>query len=54
MARLLRGMMFGVAADDPRVLAGVTVALLATAALAAWLPARRAAKTDPVVALRAD
>ena len=54
MARLLRGMVFGIAADDPRVLAGVTVALLATAALAAWVPARRAAKTDPVVALRAD
>jgi predicted permease len=52
LTQFLKGMLYGVAAFDPRVLAGVT-ALMAMVALAAcWLPARRAARVDPAIALR--
>jgi putative ABC transport system permease protein len=54
LTRLLDGMLFGVTATDPIAFASV-VALTLTAVLAAtWLPARRALKVAPVVALRAD
>jgi putative ABC transport system permease protein len=50
--RVLRALLFDVAPSDPLAFAGV-VALLAVAALAAsWIPARRAARLDPVAALR--
>ena len=51
---VLRGFLYGVSTTDPVTLLGATVALLSTAALASWLPARRAARVDPVVALRAE
>ena len=52
LGRFLRGMLYGVSAADP-VTFGVTIVLLvAVAALASWLPARRAAKVDPMIALR--
>lgn len=52
LTQFLKGMLYGVTAFDPSVLASVT-ALLAVVALAAcWLPARRAARVDPVIALR--
>jgi ABC-type antimicrobial peptide transport system permease subunit len=44
----------GVGAHDPAVLTGSVLVLLLTAALAAWVPARRAARIDPVEALRAE
>jgi len=50
----LRGFLYGVTAADPVTLCGATIALLATASLATWLPARRAARVDPAVALRAE
>ena len=54
VGRLLEAQLFGVAAVDPLTLLGATV-VLGTAALAAvWWPARRAAATDPVIALRGD
>ncbi|HUP22579.1 MAG TPA: ABC transporter permease [Thermoanaerobaculia bacterium] len=53
-ARLLRRFLFEISPADPATLAAVTLALFATALLAAWLPARRAARVDPIVALRAD
>lgn len=52
--RAIGGLLFGVHAGDPRTLAGAVLLLAATALLAAWLPARRAASVDPVVALRLE
>jgi putative ABC transport system permease protein len=49
---VLAGLLFAVRATDPRTLAAVSVAVAAVAALAAWLPARRAAGVDPARALR--
>lgn len=52
--RLLESRLWGVAPSDPLALAGSAAALLAVAALASWLPARRAALTDPVETLKAE
>ncbi len=54
VARLLRGMLFGVSPTDPLTLAAVALLLLATVGVASWVPARRAASVDPVEALRAE
>jgi putative ABC transport system permease protein len=53
-ARLLRSQLFGLSALDPAVLAASVAVLLAAAAVAAWLPARRASSVDPMTALRQD
>ncbi|HTK53707.1 MAG TPA: ABC transporter permease [Gemmatimonadaceae bacterium] len=53
-APFLRAFLYGVTAGDPVTLAGVTLALAGTAAFASWFPARRAARVDPAVALRAE
>jgi predicted permease len=50
--RLVAGMLFGLTPTDPPTIALATLLLLAVAAVAAWLPARRAARVDPLVALR--
>jgi len=52
--RLLRGLLFGVSPTDPGSLIAVAVLLSAVALLACALPARRAARLDPVVALRTE
>ena len=52
--RLLTAQLFDVAASDPRVLVTTAVGVLLIGALAAWVPARRAARIDPVVALRTE
>jgi putative ABC transport system permease protein len=50
--RLLESLLYGVSARDPIVLIATTLALLAVALVACWLPARRAARLSPVDALR--
>jgi predicted permease len=50
--RVMQGLLAGVAASDPRVLVGGATVMLAVAAAAALLPARRASSVDPVVVLR--
>jgi macrolide transport system ATP-binding/permease protein len=51
-ASLMRGLLFGVRSWDATTLAGVSVVLSISALLASYLPARRAARVDPMVALR--
>jgi len=52
LARLITTFLFGVTAKDPLVFAGVPVLLAGVAFFAVWLPARRASKVDPLIALR--
>jgi predicted permease len=52
--RLLEARLFGVEPRDPTTLASAAAVLLATAAVACWLPARRAAATDPLETLREE
>jgi putative ABC transport system permease protein len=53
-SRLISSLLYGVSPRDPQVFAVTTLALLAVAVAACWLPARRAAHVDPLVALRAE
>lgn len=53
-SRALAALLYGVEPTDPLTFAALALALLAIALLATWLPARRAARVDPVTALRAE
>jgi hypothetical protein len=53
-ARLLKGLLYGIAPTDPPTLIAVSMLMIGAAALAAWLPARRAARVDPAGVLRAE
>jgi putative ABC transport system permease protein len=54
VSRFLRALLFGVAPSDPMTLGGSALLLIAIAAIASWVPARRAARVDPADALRAE
>jgi putative ABC transport system permease protein len=54
MGRLLRSMLYGVAATDPPTIFGVAILLAVVALIACWWPARRASAVDPVIALRSE
>ena len=54
LTKVLGGMLFNVRATDPVTFVAVCTLLAAVAAIACYLPARRAAKVDPIVALRAE
>jgi putative ABC transport system permease protein len=54
LTRTIATLLFGVGTVDPPTFALVCVVLVCVAAVASWLPARRAAKVDPVIAMRAE
>jgi len=52
--RLLRSMLFNVSSTDPVTFIVIALVLLGVSLLAIWIPARRATKVDPIIALRAE
>jgi ABC-type antimicrobial peptide transport system permease subunit len=52
LSRLMAGLLYGVSPGDPFTVAAVTLVLAAVALAAGWLPARRAARVEPLTALR--
>jgi ABC-type antimicrobial peptide transport system permease subunit len=53
-SRLVASQLYGISSADPLTLASIIALLLVTALLACWLPARRAARVDPIEALRCE
>ena len=54
VSRVLIGMLYGISPTDPLTFTGVSIVLLVVALVACLLPARRATRVDPIVALRAE
>jgi putative ABC transport system permease protein len=52
--RLLNSLLFGIGASDPGTFIGIVLLVSAVAFIAAWVPARRATRVDPIIALRAE
>ena len=54
LTRLMEGLLFSVSRTDPMTFAAVPIAMVAIAVLACYVPARRAMRVDPVIALHAE
>jgi ABC-type antimicrobial peptide transport system permease subunit len=54
LSRFVSSLLYGVSPQDPRVFVGAALGLAAVACAAAWIPARRATRVDPISALREE
>ncbi|MBO0860517.1 MAG: ABC transporter permease [Chloracidobacterium sp.] len=54
LARLMKTLLFNVSVTDPMTFAGIALLLISVALSACWIPARRATKVDPMIAMRCD
>jgi putative ABC transport system permease protein len=54
ITKLFSSLLYGIRADDPLTFAGASLVLLAATAVACWIPARRAARIDPLIALKSE
>jgi len=53
-ARMMKGLLYGISTSDPVTFTCVALLLLSIALLACWIPARRASRIQPMIALRAE